>query len=136
MRTVLGCAAVLLLACGTTVAGQAKIDAKKLVGKWEPVAEKEPGDPKDKKDKKEKAPPGPAMLVEFAANNKMTMTVTDAGKEIKVEGTYKLEADKLSVQMKLRDKEVTETLTVKKLTDDELVTEDSKNKTETLKRKR
>jgi uncharacterized protein (TIGR03066 family) len=130
MRTVLGGAAVFLLACGAAVAGQAKIDAKKLIGKWEPAHEK------DAKDKKDKAPPGPAMIIEFAANNKMSMTVTDAGKDFKVEGTYKLEADKLSVQMKVRDKEVTETLTVKKLTDDELVTEDSKNKTETLKRKR
>lgn len=146
MRAVLGCAAGLALACGATLAGQAKIDAKFLAGRWEPVPEAEPKpDPKDKKDKKEpkdKPPPGPAMVVEFAADPKtptegrMTMTVTDAGKEHRAEGTYKLEGDKLSVQLKLGEREVKETLTITKLTADELVTQDSKNKTESLKRKK
>ena len=62
--------------------------------------------------------------------------MTEAGRDFRVPGTYKLEGDKLSVEMKVADKEVKETLTVKNLTDSELVTEDSKGKTETLKRKR
>jgi uncharacterized protein (TIGR03066 family) len=124
MRAILGCAVVLGLACAATAGGQAKIDAKKLVGKWELVPEK---------DKKDKAVP---TLVEFGANAKVSFTIGVAGQEVKVDGTYKLESDKLSVQLKYGDKDIKETLTVKKLTDDELVTEDSKSKTETLKRKK
>lgn len=145
MRVVLGCAAGLVLACGV-VAGQAKLDGKLLLGRWEPVAEKEGKDPKDPKDKKEKAPAGPAMVVEFATDpkadpkgptaGKMSMTVTDAGKDYRADGTFSLEGDKLAVYLKLGDREVKETLTVKKLTADELVTEDAKNKVETLRRKK
>ena len=124
MRTVLGCVAVLALACAATAAGQGKIDAKKLVGKWEPVPDK------DKKDKL------PGMLIEFTADGKVSMTVGGPGAEYKAEGTYKLEADKLAVKLKVGDKEVTDTLTIKKLTDDELTTEDSKGKAENLKRKK
>lgn len=146
MRVVLGCAAVLALACGVALGGQAKVDAKLLAGRWEPVPEGEPKpDPKDKKDKKEpkdKPPPGPAMVVEFApekdkpAEGRVTMTVTDAGKDHRAEGTFSLEGDKLSLRLKLGDREVKETLTVNKLTADELVTVDSKNNKETLRRKK
>ena len=124
MRTILGCAAILALACGATAAGQAKVDAKKLVGKWEPAPEK---------DKKEKPP---AMVIEFTADGKVSMTVGAAGAEYKAEGSYKLDADKLSVTLKVGNQEAKDTLTVKKLTDEELTTEDSKGKVEALKRKR
>jgi len=141
MRLILGATMVLALACGTTLAGQAKLDAAKLAGKWEPVPEKVADKDKDK-DKKEKAPTGPAMVIEFSPDGKMptmgavTMTVSSGGNDLRVEGKYKLMADKLLVEMKVGDKDVKETLTVKKLTDTELVTEDSKQKSETLRRKR
>ncbi len=139
MRAILGCVAVLALACGaTTLAGQAKLDAKKLVGKWEPAPEKI--DKKNKKDKNEdKTPPAPPpipTIIEFSADGKLSMTVGEPGKDYRVDGTYKLDSDKLSVSLKVADKEIKETLTIKKLTDDELVTEDSKNKIEALRRKR
>lgn len=146
MRAVLGCAAVLGLACGATLAGQAKIDAKLLAGRWEPVPEAEPKpDPKDKKDKKEpkdKPPPGPAMVIEFTPEKDkpgeglVTITVTDAGKDHRAEGTFSLEGDKLSLKLKLGERDVKETLTISKLTADELVTVDSKSKSETLRRKK
>src|SRR6188472_1160352 len=102
MRTVLGCAVVFALACGATLAaGQAKIDAKKLVGKWEPAHEKEKEKDKDKKDKAPPASAGPATLIEFTADGKMSLTVTEAGRDFRVPGTYKLEADKLTVEMKV-----------------------------------
>src|SRR5215207_6905132 len=104
MRRVLGCAAILALACAATAVAQPKIDAKKLVGKWEPVPDK------DKKDKL------PGLLIEFTADGKVAMTVGVPGGEARVEGTYKLEADKLAVVMKAGDKEAKDTLTVKKLT--------------------
>ena len=123
MRTVLGCVTVLALACGVSVAGQGKVDAKKLVGKWAPVPDK------DKKDKP------PAMTIEFTADGKVSMTVGTPGAEHKADGTYTLTGDKLAVQLKVGDAEVKDTLTVKKLTDTELTTEDSKGKSETLRRK-
>ncbi|WP_439627797.1 hypothetical protein [Gemmata sp.] len=137
MRIVLGCAAVLALACGATFAGQAKVDAKMLTGKWEPAPEKV--DPKDK-DKKPAA--GPVMVIEFTPDAKtptagvMSMTVLDSGKDLRVDGKYTLAADKLTVEMRLADKDIKETLTIKKLTESELTTEDSKMKQETLRRKR
>jgi len=143
MRLILGAALVLALACGTTLAGQGKVDGSKLAGKWEPVPEKANDKDKDKdKDKKEKAPTGPAMVIEFTPDGKMPamgaviMTVSSGGNDLRVEGKYQLMADKLTVKMKVGDKDVNETLTVKKLTDTELVTEDSKQKSETLRRKR
>ena len=123
MRTMLGCLTIFALACAATVAaGQAKIDEKKLIGKWEPVPDK---------DKKEKLS---GLVIEFMAGGKVTMAV--AGAESRAQGTYELKADKLAVTLKVGDREEKDTLTVKKLTDDELVTEDSKGKAETLKRKR
>jgi len=124
MRAILGCAVVLGLVCAANAGGQGKIDTKKLVGKWELVPDK---------DKKEKGPP---TVIEFGANAKVSFIVGVAGQEVKVDGTYQLESDKIAVQMKLGDKDIKETLTIKKLTDDELVTEDSKSKIETLKRKK
>lgn len=137
MRMILGCATVLALACGATFAGQAKLDAKLLTGKWEPAPEKV-----DPKDKDKKPAGGPAMVIEFTPDAKtptagvMSMTVTDSGKDLKVDGKYALAADKLTIEMRLGDKDVKETLTVKKLTESELTTEDSKMKQETLRRKR
>jgi uncharacterized protein (TIGR03066 family) len=121
MRTVLGCVAVLALACGVSVAGQGKVDGKKLVGKWVPVPEKD-----------KKALP---MTIEFTADGKVSMTVGTPGAEHRAEGTYTLTGDKLAVQLKVGDTEVKDALTVKKLTDTELTTEDSKGKSETLRRK-
>jgi uncharacterized protein (TIGR03066 family) len=131
----MGCFAVLALSCGLTFAGQAKLDGKLLIGKWEPVVEK-PKDPKDKEKKAAPGPAGPSMTVEFEAGGKMTLNVSDTGKDLLVPGTYKLEGDKLTVEMKLGDKDVKETLLIKKLTDSELVTEDSKKQVETLRRKK
>ncbi|MBA4065208.1 MAG: hypothetical protein C0501_16140 [Isosphaera sp.] len=145
MRAVLGCAAVLALAAGVAVSGQAPVDAKKLVGKWEPAPEGEPEkkDKKDKKDeKKDKPPPGPAMVLEFAADPKLpgegtvSLTVTTGGKEDRAGGRYKVEGDKLNVTLRLGEKEVKETLTVKALTDAALETEDSRGKTEKFRRKK
>jgi uncharacterized protein (TIGR03066 family) len=148
MRAVIGCTAVLALAAGLSLAGQAKLDPKKLAGKWEPAPEGEP-EKKDKKDKdkkeekKEKAPPGPAMVIEFAADpklpaeGKVSLTLTTGGRTDQAGGTYKLEGDgKLNVTLRLGDKEVKETLTVKSLTDTELVTVDSKDKAEAFRRKK
>ncbi len=121
MRVLLGCAAVLILSCTATSMQDKKdetIDAKKLVGKWQPNDKKTP------------------LTIEFAADGKLTMTIGEAGKDIKMEGTYKLDGRKLDVQLKFMGEDIKEKLTIKKLTDDELVTEDSKGKEEKLNRKK
>ena len=116
MRAILGCT-ILALACAT-VAAQEKVDPKKLIGKWET------GDKKS------------LVQIEFAAEGKLTVTSGEPGKETKFEGTYKVEGDKLDVSLKFMGEEQKEKLTIKKLTDTELVTEDSKGKSETLRRKK
>lgn len=116
MRAILGCAAVLALAWVTTAQEKKdeKFDAKKLIGKWETT---------DKK---------AVVLIEFAADGKLSVS----SGEVKAEGNYKLEGDKLDVTLKFLGEEHKEKLTVKKLTDTELETVDSKGKSETLKRKK
>ncbi len=125
MRTILGCVTVLVLASGATVFAQAKIDAKKIIGRWEPVPEKD-----------KKAPIGPGMVVEFTDKGAISMAIMDGGKDLRFEGKYTLAQDKLSIELKLGEKEIKETLTIKSLNDMELITEDSKGKAETLRRKR
>ena len=93
-----------------------KVDLKKLMGKWEP---------KDGK-----------IVIEFADKGKLVMTVDFGGKSEKIDGSYKLDGNKLDVIINFMGKEQKETLTVKSLTDAELVTTDSKGKDETLKRKK
>jgi uncharacterized protein (TIGR03066 family) len=120
MRMLIGAVVILSFAGLTSAAGQDKdkdkVDIKKLLGKWEP---------KDAK-----------IVIEFADKGKMLIVFEEGGKNEKIEGTYKVDGNKLDIAMSFLGKEQKETLTVKKLTDDELVTVDSKNKEETLKRKK
>ena len=113
MRAILGCALAVLLVGGAALAQDKKdekIDAKKLVGKWEP------------KDAKE----GRTFVIEFTKDGKMVITGTRDGKESKLEGTYKLEGNKLTTTTKVGDMERSRTLTVSKLTDAEFVGSDEK----------
>lgn len=93
-----------------------KIDAKKLIGKWQPADEKAP------------------VTVEFADKGKLTLSIDIGGKTEKIEGTYKLDGDKLEMVMSFGGKEQKETVTVTKLTDDEMVGKDSKGKEEKFKK--
>jgi uncharacterized protein (TIGR03066 family) len=88
----------------------AEIDARKIIGKW--------------------AVPGEKAQIEFARDGKLTMTAEG----VKVEGKYKLEKNKLTVMMDFGGKEQTEVMTVTSLSDDKLVTVDSKGKKEELTR--
>ncbi len=88
----------------------AEIDLKKLIGKW--------------------TVPGEKAQIEFAKDGKLTVTAEG----IKVEGKYKLEKNKLTVVMDFGGKDQTEVMTVTSLSDDKLVTVDSKGKKEELTR--
>ena len=107
MRALLGGAATLAL-CFGALAQEKKdetIDAKKLVGKWEP---------KEKtKDR--------TLLIEFMKDGKVAFTGTEGGKEMKAEGTYQVDGNKLTLNVKYGDKDRKMTRIVSKLTDAELV---------------
>ena len=111
-------AAVAVLVMVGFAGADEKVDAKKLIGKWAPK------DPKKGED----------FVMEFAEKGKLIVTFNANGKEIKIEGTYKVDGNKIEVAMSFNGKEAKETHTVTKLTDDELVSKDEKGKDETLKR--
>lgn len=117
LRAVFG--SVLLLALSTGLSADDKkdaIDAKKLVGKWQP---------KEKKDDLK-------MVIEFTKDGKMLITLTEQGKDTNLDGTYKIEGNKLTTKVKVMDKERMRTRTVTKLTDTELVSTDEDGKEDTL----
>ncbi len=106
-------------------AGTAKAqddNAKKLIGVW--VVDKASGD----------LPAGSS--VEFTKDGKLVAVIKAEGKEIKFEGTYKLEKDKLNVELKVESETIKETVTIKKLTDDALELEDKDKKVDTFKKKK
>lgn len=118
MRALVASVAVLVMA-GFAVAEDEKIDAKKLIGKWEPVKAEE-GAPK--------------MTLEIKEKGKFTISVTINDKAQQIEGTYKLDGNKLEVEMKLGEETMKDTLTILKLSDTEFTTKDSKGKEETMKK--
>jgi uncharacterized protein (TIGR03066 family) len=79
------------------------------------------------------APPGAS--VEFTKDGKINISMDLNGKEMKIEGSYTVEEDKINTVLKQGPKEQKETLKIKKLTDTELVTEDEKGKTDEYKKK-
>jgi uncharacterized protein (TIGR03066 family) len=109
MRTILGLALVAvmgLVAGGATGADDkdTKIDGKKLVGKWTPKEEEKAG----------------KIFIEFTKDGKLIVTGS-GDMEFKLEGTYKLDGNKLKTTVKFGDKEMTKTRIISKLTDTELV---------------
>ena len=114
MRILSGCVLAIVVAfAGADDKKDDKIDAKKLVGKWEP-----------KKDAK--------FTIEFTKDGKL---IVIADKDFKIEGTYKLDGNKLEILMKAGENEVKDTILISKLTDDEMEGESQGKKTkDTFKR--
>jgi uncharacterized protein (TIGR03066 family) len=111
MRTLLAMGLMLVLTCAVTAADD-KIDATKLLGKWEP---KDP----DK---------GGKFVIEFLKDGKISFAAGEGGKDFKAEGTYKVDGNKISLAIKFGDMEKKMTRTVSKLTDTELVSKDDEKK--------
>ena len=122
MRALLGCGAAAILVFSAASAADDKkdepIDLKKILGKWEPS--------EAKKDFK--------AMAEFADKGKLSLWITVMEKTDKIEGTYTVDGNKLDLTLSIGGKEQKETLTILKLTDEEMATEDSKGKKETFKR--
>lgn len=102
-------------------AGAKADDTPKLLGKWEVT--KSTGD----------TPVG--AIVEFAKDGKLTVTVSNDGKDVKLDGTYKLDGKKLAVKLTLNEQKIEHDLTVTFKGNDGLELEDSDKKVDTLKKK-
>jgi len=99
-----------------------KVDAAKLVGTWEIT--KSPGD----------LPKG--SMVTFEKDGKLKVSIDFNGKKLDIEGTYKVDGDKLNVTVKGPDgKEETDTDTIKSLDDKKLVIVDKDGKEAELEKK-
>lgn len=106
MRMLLGVAVAVLLTTGVSLGEDKKIDAKKLVGKWE-----------SKPDAKEK------FKIEFTKDGKLTLMA----EAMKFEGTYKLDGNKITVVLKIGDEEKKMSRTISKLTDTEITSKDDES---------
>jgi uncharacterized protein (TIGR03066 family) len=125
MKRVLAAVAFAIAFVSGASADDKKVDPAKLVGKWE-LTKSESGN----------APKG--AIVEFMKDNKLTITVDFNGKSLTLNGTYKVDGDKLTVTIKPPDggKEDSDTDTIKSLTDDKIVLIDKdKKETELTKKK-
>lgn len=120
----LAMAGAVLAAVG--LAGLAPADDKKdetgakLVGKWE-VTKAETDTPV-------------GTVVEFTKDGKLVVLLKEDGKETKLEGTYKVEKDKLAVSITVEGQKYDDSLTVKKITADALELIDKDKKLEVLKK--
>lgn len=120
MRGILTGVMFVVIACGSVFADddESKFDAKKLVGKWSVTSEEKGG----------------TAVMEFTKDLKLKLTVKEKDKETKMSGTYKLDGEKLVVTIKAGEAEISETLTIVSLTDEELVMKDSKGKKDKMAR--
>lgn len=116
-----GLLGVVLVVCAGTAQGQDD-NAKKIVGMWEIT--KAGGD----------LPAGSTL--EFTKDGKLNAVIKAEGMEVKLDGTYKVEKDKLTVKIKVADQNIEETATIKKLTDDALEIEDKDKKVDVFKKKK
>lgn len=118
-------AGLLLLGLTAVVPAEGKkADLKdKLAGSWIVVKAAEGSLPID-------------TVVTFTKEGKMKVVGKREGKEVSMEGTYTTEAHKFSFVLKAGENEYKKTITVKKITDDELSTADAEGKGVEFKRKK
>jgi uncharacterized protein (TIGR03066 family) len=111
---------VLAIVFGGSAPTRAQEEATKIVGSWEVT-------------KSEELPTGSTL--EFTKDGKLHVLVKDKGGDLKLEGNYKVEKQKLSVKLKFGDQTIEEVVTIKKLTTTELQLEDKDKKVDEFKKK-
>lgn len=118
MRVVVG--SVLVLAVFATAAAQdKKIDRATLLGKWTHKTEK-------------KEPGLGTAFIEFSKDEKVALGVDFAGASEVLEGTYKLDGDKLAISMKIKGELREVKWSIKVISGDEFSLTDSEGKTTTV----
>jgi len=95
---------------------------KLIVGKWEIT--KAGGS----------APAGTTL--DFSKDKKVTMELSVGDEKLKVEGTYTIEKDKLTLKFKFGDAEMEEELQITKLTDTDMELKDKDDGVDILKKKK
>jgi uncharacterized protein (TIGR03066 family) len=118
--------AVVAVGCllGTGARADEKKDyAKKIVGKWE-VTKADEGT----------LPVG--SIVEFAKDGKFTSHEKMGDKDVQFQGTYKVDGDKFHLDLKMGDQSIKVTITITKMTDDEMHTKGEDGKVVEVKRKK
>jgi uncharacterized protein (TIGR03066 family) len=122
LRLMLATAVAVTLAAGVRAEDkdEKKDNAKLLVGTWEVTKSFDKGPPV-------------GATVEFTQDGKVKVKAKVDDKDLQREGTYKVDGAKLTLVMK--DKESKTILSIKKLSDKELVTENDDKKSVELKRK-
>ena len=106
-------------------AGRAQDDnAKKIVGTWEVT--KTSGDL------------AVGTLLEFTntKEKKINAIIKDPMGDVKLQGTYSIEKDKLTLKMSINNETIEETLTIKRLTEETLEVEDKDKKVDVFKKKK
>ena len=73
--------------------------------------------------------------IDFAKDGKLVMVAKDGDTTQKVEGTYKVAKDKLTITLKVGDESLEQVLTIKKLKDKDMELEDKGGGIDVLKRK-
>lgn len=95
--------------------------AAKIVGTWELT--KSGGD----------LPAG--TTIEFTKDGKLKATLKVDDQVLNIEGTYKVDKNKINVKVKIGEETVEEMVTIKRLTDKELEIEDKEGKVDLFKKK-
>jgi uncharacterized protein (TIGR03066 family) len=104
-------------------AEKADTNKDKIVGTWEVVKSEEP-------------PPPVGAVVEFGKGGKMMVTHKKDDKDVTIAGTYTVEGDTINIVLKVDDKEVKHTITIKKIADDVVSVVNEKGKSIEFKRKK
>jgi uncharacterized protein (TIGR03066 family) len=121
VRIVLALCVLIGLASSANAAEKAADIKKKIVGKWEVTKAAE-----------NTLPVG--TILEYKADGKFVITMKMNDKEVKMDGTYTVEDGAFVYKMKFMDMEHTDKITVKKLSDTELDTENPEGKGVTCKK--
>ena len=115
--------AVVCLVGAVTRADEKPDYAKLIVGKWE-VTKADEGT----------LPMG--SIVEFTKDGKFTSREKLGDKDLTFEGTYKVTGDKFELDLKMGDQSFKVSITITKLTDDEMHTKNEEGKVVEVKRKK
>ena len=115
--------AVVCLLAGGARAEEKTDYAKMIVGKWE-VSKADEGT----------VPVGAA--IEFTKDGKVKVSGKKDGQDVNAEGTYKVEGNKFTVTMKRGEEEHSQTITISKISDTEMDTENKDGKKVTLTKKK